>query len=291
MPGQPAYPLVEKAKDTYGLSNLPAEFGLLIKRDAGGKVIGATLKQPAAQGNLELMFGTPAPPAGLPGIEEVMHKYIEALGGEAALRRHWSRIVEMRVENPTQGVTGTIVIRGKAPMSEATETAIYAQKKRILLARDYFDGEQGGVENSLVSPTTKSANQIALARISADFYRVLDWKSLYKTAQVLGRNRVGQEDCYAVGLEPAAGSRFVLFLSTRTFLPVQQETVTSVPGLGPQPGIETYSDYRSVDGVQIPFRRTVVDPISGETIETVTRIRFNVSLPDRTFRSTSPQTP
>jgi hypothetical protein len=168
---------------------------------------------------------------------------------------------------------------------------MYAQKKRVFTARDYFDGKQGGVENNIAPHTTKSERQIAEARISADFYRVLDWKSLYKSAQVLGRNRVDAEDCYAVGLEPTVGNRLILYLSVRTFLPVKQEMVVQVPGLGLQPSIETFSDYRAVDGVQIPFRRIAADPIAGETVETVTRVVFNVDIPDRTFRGTTDTSP
>ncbi|MCW3095037.1 MAG: hypothetical protein JWL77_655 [Chthonomonadaceae bacterium] len=289
VPGQPAYALVEKSRDAYSLGGLPADFALLVHRDAVGKVVGATLKQPAAQGDLELLFGNGAPTVDLPPIDEVMQKYIAAVGGEAALRRHHSQIVEMHLESPNQGVTGTIVVRGKAPMSQSTDTTMYALKKRLLTTRDYFDGQTGASESSLAPVTPKSAKAIAEARVSAAFYRILEWKSLYKTAKVIGRAKVGEEDCYIVALTPPAGNPTLEYLSTRTFLPVKQDTIIDLPGLGSLPASEAYSDYRTVDGVKIPFRRVASNPISGETISTVTRVRFDVNLPDRTFRS--PATP
>jgi len=288
VPGQPAYPLVEKAKDTYGLGPLPADFGLLIKRDADGKVVGATLKQPAAQGDLELAFGNAPQVTDLPPIEEVMQRYIAAIGGEAALRRHHSEIVEMHLESPTQGVTGTIVIRGKAPMSLATETTMFALKKKIFMTRDIFDGQTGAEASSLAPLTPKSPQEIAAAKIASDFYRILHWKSLYKSATVMTRSKVGEETCYVVSLTPPTGKATLLYLSTQSFLPLKQETAADVPGIGTVMSTEVFSDYRTVDGVKIPFRRVVSNPLNGETITTVTKVRYNVKLSDSIFRMPAP---
>jgi len=288
VPGQPAYPLVEKVRDNYALGGLPADFGLLIKRDAAGKVVGATLKQPVAQGDLELAFGNATPATDLPPIEEVMQKYITAMGGEAALRRHHSQVVEMHFESPTQGVTGTTVIRGKAPTFQATDSAMFALKKKIFMTHDIFDGQTGAEESSLSPLTPKSKQGIAAAKIAADFYRILHWKSLYKSVTVMTRSKVGEETCYVVSLTPPTGKVTLLYLSTQSFLPLKQETAVDVPGVGTLISTEIFSDYRAVDGVKIPFRRVASNPLNGETVTTVTKIRYNVSLPDSMFRMPAP---
>lgn len=288
VPGQPAYPLVAKAKDSYALAGLPNEFGFLVHRDNTGKISGATLKQPAAQGDLELAFGESKPAADLPSIDEVMQKHIEAEGGEAALRRHFSHVVELKFESPTQGITGTTIMRAKAPNAEYVETSIFARKKRIFQTRDYFDGHSGATSSSLSPLTPKSDRELAAARISADFYATLHWKTLYPSAAVTGRSKVGEEECYTVELKPAVGSTVVQYLSTKTFLLLKQTTTTEIPGIGPVPSTDTFSDFRLVEGVMVPFRRASSSPLEGESVATVTRIRFNVPLPDSTFRAPAP---
>jgi CubicO group peptidase (beta-lactamase class C family) len=285
VPGQPAYPLAEKAKDVFALGPLPPDFALLVHRDGAGKVVGATLKQPAAQGDLELRFGADAPSGVLPPIEEVMQKRIAAVGGEAALRRHHSLILEMRTENPTQGLTGTTVIRAKAPSAQLIESTVTVQKKKIFGSRENFDGETGVEVSTLSQPTPRTEKEMAQAKIDADFYAIFNWKSLYKSAVVKRREKVGDEECYVVELTPAVGNPTTLFLSTQSYLLLKQNSSTDVPGIGLLPSSELFSDYRTVDGIKAPFRRVSSNPMTGETISTVTKIRFNVRLSDALFRN------
>lgn len=285
VPGQPAYPLVEKAKDTYALGPLPPDFGLLIHRDAAGKVISATLKQPAAQGSIELAFGNAPVSADLPAIDEVMEKHIAAQGGEAALRRHHSQVLEIHFESPTQGISGTTVIRAKAPCSEANETTITAQKKRIYISHEYFDGQTAAASSTLAPLTIKSEKQAAEAKVSSDFYAPLNWKTLYPAAKVTGRMKLGEEECYVVEFKSATGGQTLKYISAQTYLLLKEQTFSVIPGVGPVPTSETFSDYRTVDGVKIPFKRVSISPAEGESVSTVTRVRFNVNLPDSTFRA------
>ena len=48
VPGQPAYPLVEKEKDKLYSPSLPDTYNATVKRDAAGKVTGLAMKQPTA---------------------------------------------------------------------------------------------------------------------------------------------------------------------------------------------------------------------------------------------------
>ncbi len=291
VPGQPAYPLVEKAKDQYALGNLPADFALLVHRDAAGKVIGATLKQPKQQGDLELLFGgttsvAAAPAVTLPGADEVMRKTIEAEGGEAAIRRHHSRIMEIRVEIPTQGLYGTTTITAQAPAAQTVEQVFTVAKKPVFTTRDYFDGESGGTESLMSGASIKSGTALEAAKYSSDFYDTLDWKTVYKSVTVLRTEKVGEEECYVLEKIPVVGKAITQYISTKTFLPMKQETLTEVAGVGVLPFTELFSDYRTVDGQKVAFRRIGTNPLMGEMVLTVTRIRFNVAIPASAFQAT-----
>jgi hypothetical protein len=49
LPGQPAYPLVERSKDVLGSTALPEAYSFLVRRDAAGNVVGITVKQPEGE--------------------------------------------------------------------------------------------------------------------------------------------------------------------------------------------------------------------------------------------------
>ena len=50
------------------------------------------------------------------------------------------------------------------------------------------------------------------------------------------------------------------------------------------PVTETYSDYRSVDGVMIPFRRVQNSQAMGDTVLRIREARFDVPVPAEAFK-------
>jgi hypothetical protein len=53
----------------------------------------------------------------------------------------------------------------------------------------------------------------------------------------------------------------------------------------PQPIREVYSDFRLVDGCQVPFKTVQSLPDQGDIIIQVKEIKFNLAVPDTTFRA------
>ena len=53
----------------------------------------------------------------------------------------------------------------------------------------------------------------------------------------------------------------------------------------PGPVVETYEDFRTVDGVLIPFRRTGIVSGLGDTVTLVTPVKFDAKIPDAMFQS------
>ena len=143
IPGQPAYPLVERSKDVLGSTALPEAYSFLLRRDAAGKIVGITVKQP--EGEFPFMRAAESKPALT--VDEIMAKVVEAAGGEAALRRHksWRATVELDFEH--QGVKGEGVVYAKAPNAAAQEITVTcageeARRAARLLRR--HAGRRGG---------------------------------------------------------------------------------------------------------------------------------------------------
>ncbi len=279
--GQSAYPMVTRTKDSYAFTGLPDSFTLRPKRDAAGKIVGLITDQPGATVEWKRLEGETKVAI---TVDELQRKAIDAAGGEAAWRRLTSRVVESDIDLENQGVQGKSVSYAKAPNKNASTTTMTALGKTIATGWEYFDGTDGAQSYSFSQADKYSGKMLEDARLGADFYGMLDWKSKYKKIEITGTGKVGDEDAYIVSFEPEKGTPFKEYYSTRTFLLLRREGV--IPSsTSPQslPYTATFSDYRDVDGVKYPFR-TVNNSVSNGNIVTVVRsVKHNVAIDDKVF--------
>ena len=282
VPGQPDYPLVEKEKDRYSSPALPDTYGVLIKRDSSGKVSALVLKQP--EGEFEFKraarFATPI------SIDELMTKTIAAHGGEASLRKHKSLVTTYTLELPNQGISGEGSSSSRAPNSTAQSLTFIALGKRLGTLREFFDGASGGTETSFSLPDMKSAKQIEDARAQSDFYELLNWKTLFKSVAIRKLDKVGGEEVYIVVKTPERGNPVTDYISTKSFMLLKRETLKDSDEEEMAGTMtETYSDYRLVDGVMLPFKIVQQAPGFGEILIQVKDAKFDAALPDAIFQA------
>ncbi len=286
VPGQPTYPLVEKEKDTLGATTLPDSYRIIVKRDEAGKVSGLLLKQP--NGDFDFKRVAEATTAVSIPVDELMAKIIEAAGGEANLRRNHSMVITATVELENQGMTGEQIVQAKAPNLVASHLTLVALGKKIGWIREYFDGQSGGTETSF-SPLTEFTDRLLEnARINADFYAELNWKKLYKTVVIKAASKLGDEDVYVLVKTPEKGDPVTDYISAKSYLLLKRERLIPLGAVeGSLPMTESFSDYRLVEGVMIPFKTVTKHPTMGNLITQVKDVKFNVDIPDTAFR---PQT-
>ena len=281
-PGQQPYTLTPRdAKDQFAMSPLPGSYFITAKRDAAGKLTSFTVTQP--EGVFEF---TPTSKDAKPTItaDELQKKVIDAAGGEAAWRKFTSRVVESDIDLENQGVKGKAVSYSKAPNKSATETTMTALGKPIATGWEYFDGTNGEQAYSFAPAEKYAGKLLEDARLASDFYGMLDWKSKYKKIEVAGIAKVGDEEVYIVAFEPEKGTPFKEYYSTKTFLLLKREGI--VPSsTSPQsvPYTVTYSDYRDVDGVKMPFRTVNNNIGNGNIINVVKSVKHNVPVEDKLF--------
>jgi CubicO group peptidase (beta-lactamase class C family) len=279
LPGQPAYPLVERSKDVLGSTALPESYTFLVRRDAAGNIVGITIKQPQGE------FAFKRAPEFKPTLtaDEIIAKAVEAAGGERALRRHksWRALVDLDFQH--QGVKGEGVVYAKAPNAAAQEVNVTALGKKLGAFHDYFDGTQGGEEATFATFEPKTGKELEDARIASYFYMPLDWKQLFKTAEVKRVTNVGGEDAYVVVFTPEKGNAVTNYYSTKTFLLLRQDT-TQTTGPINIPVTEKFSDYHTVDGVMVAFTRVSNSVTMGDIVLKVREVKFDVSIPEDIFR-------
>ncbi|HST53255.1 MAG TPA: serine hydrolase [Pyrinomonadaceae bacterium] len=279
VPGQTPYPLIERSKDVLGSTTLPETYSFVVRRDGSGKVAGITLKQP--EGEVAFNRAVEFKPALT--VDELMSKVVEAEGGEAALRRHKTMRVAADFDFQSQGVGGDGLIYAKAPGAYAEEITIKALGKKLGSIHEYFDGAQGGEEASFIPFSPKTGRALEDARIASDFYGMLDWKRLFKSAVIAKMSKVGDEDAYVVVFTPEKGNPVTDYFSAKTFLLLRQDTLET-DGPQTEPVTEKYADYRSIDGVMIPFTRLSNTTSMGDTVTKLREVKFDVPLPEEAFK-------
>ncbi|MBA4123399.1 MAG: beta-lactamase family protein [Acidobacteria bacterium] len=285
--GQQPYVLNEKSKDLFAMSPLPDDYKVKAKRDASGKIIGITILQPEGEFGFNRIENDAAKSAEKPkiSVDELMAKVINALGGEANWRKLNSRQSKIEFDFIHQGVKGYGTGYAKAPNMSAQEATITALGKTIGSFFEYFDGTNGGEEVSFAPTETYSGKQLEDARIGANFYGLLDWKTLYKNAEFKGASKVGDEDAYIVVFEPEKGNKDTIYFSQKTFLPLKLESLSSSSTSSvSQPYSEMYSDYRTVDGVMLPFKTVNSNSGNGDLVLTIKEVKHNVAINDKAFK-------
>lgn len=281
--GQQPYFLVEKEKDVYRTPPLPDDFSLKIKRGEDGKVLNIILAQPQGEPSFKKLdpnaVNTPKITA-----DELMAKSIEAAGGEANWRRITSRVTIADIDFVNQGVKGTSTSYAKFPNKSASETTMTALGKTIAKGFEFFDGTKGE-ELYTFAPVEKYAGKkLEDVRLGADMISLLNWKTNYKTIEVKGIEKVGDEDCYVVEFTPEKGTKVTELYSTKTFLLLKRRgVVSSSTSEQTLPYSITFSDYRDVDGIKLPFKMVSTSPSMGDIINIVKSVKHNDSIDDKMF--------
>ena len=112
----------------------------------------------------------------------------------------------------------------------------------------------------------------------------MNWKSQFRSVKITGISKVGGEDAYVVEKMPPVGDRIIDFISTKTFLLLQNEVVFSSSGI--KLAVRTrFEDYRAVEGAMIPFRTVAATQTAGEFVRQVKEVQFDVEMPDSIFEA------
>lgn len=281
IPGQQPYELTQKADGSFSMAPLPASYYLNVKRSEYGKITAVVVTQPEGIFEFKVAEAKAKPAI---SVEDLRNKAVNAIGGEANIRKLTSRVTEADVDLVHQGVQAKAVTWAKAPNKSATETTFIALGKTIANGWEYFDGT-GGAEVYTFSPAEKfEGKRLDDIRLFNDFYAGIDWTTPYKKVEVTGTTKVNGEEAYIVAFEPKAGTPFKQYYSTTSFLLLRHDgSVASSTNSQVIPFTIHYSDYREIDGIKLPFKSVNNNPGNGDIISITKSVKHNVAVDDKVF--------
>ena len=214
-----------------------------------------------------------------PPAEQLLDKYLTAIGGADALQK-----VASRVQKGTLTAFGgqhlPVDVYSKAP--DKRVSVMHLSNGDSVTA---FDGQQGWL--SVPGRVhMMSAAENAAARIDADLHFPLHVKTLYEKFRVEAGERIDGHDTYLVLGRSEGQPPLRLYFDKDSDLLVRLVRYAETP-LGRNPTQIDYADYREANGLKVPFRWTLSRPGNQFTIQ-VDQLEQNVPIDDAKFVAPQP---
>jgi hypothetical protein len=231
---------------------------------------------PIAQQAAQTSTPAPRPAAtGLPSYDQIIDKYLEAIGSSTAYEKLKSRVMKGSMID-AKGGTFPVEVCQTAP-----------DKMVIITTLPNGTASQGynGTIGWAAGPSGQSelrGMELAKIKRAADIARFLKIKEESLSPRVVGKVKVGEKEAYQISAR-AGGQRVQLFFDTQTGLLLRRQIMSNTV-LGAFPEQTDYEDYRDVDGVKLPFitRYSTPDPAAASTME-FKEIAHNVTVDDAKF--------
>ena len=221
---------------------------------------------------------TDAKPAALPTADQILDKYVQAIGGKAAIEKQTSRVSKGSFEIPAVGASGTAEIYEKAPNKNAAIITIPG----FGVIQEGYDGKTAWAQDPQSGLREKAGAELATAKLDGEFHKPIKIKQLYPKIVVKGKDKVGDRDVFVVEATPVESSTETWYFDAQSGLILRQDAERESPQ-GKQAVQSFLEDYKEVDGVKIPFSIRQVTPQFTITIK-IEDVKSNVPIDDAKFK-------
>ena len=224
-----------------------------------------------------------APDAKLPTADQIVDKFVQAIGGKAAYEKLTSRQEKGTFELAAMGVSAPFESYSKAP----NKTVFTIDITGFGAVQQGYNGTVGWSSDPQTGLREMTGRELAQIKLGSNFYRDVRLKELYPKMTVKGVEKVGDRDAYVVEATSADGVTEMMAFDTQTGLLLRTEVDTESPQ-GKAHVISLASDYREVDGVKIPFTLVQKTPQFEFTIK-LNAVKHNVAIDDAKFNKPAAQ--
>jgi hypothetical protein len=225
---------------------------------------------------------TDAKPEALPTVDDILAKYVTALGGKEAIEKIKSRSVKCSFNLEAFGVAD-------APM----EMFYKAPNKRSMKIDVPGFGAVVGVFNGATAWSSDPMNglrelsgaELAQTKREADFHLELNLKQHFTKLEVKSKEKVGSYETYLIEATSNEAPPVKYYFDVNTGLLVRQDGEEESPQ--GKVLMENYmDDYKAVDGVKIAHTLKRVNPMMTVVIK-VTEVKNNVEIEEAKFAKPS----
>lgn len=209
-----------------------------------------------------------------PTAAELFDKYVQALGGAAAIEKVTSGVAKGTVDLGGRQVP--VDVYSKDPGKRAS--FMHMPEGDSVTA---FDGHEGWIGAPGRPVREMHGSDADDAAIDADLHFATHLRQMFTEAQVRGMEQAGDHSSYLVVGRREGKPPLRLYFDAQTGLLVRLVRYSET-ALGRLPTQIDYTDYRDVAGVKVPFRWTLARPGGRFTIQ-ASEVKQNIPVDDAKF--------
>jgi photosynthetic reaction center cytochrome c subunit len=219
----------------------------------------------------------------LPAPDELIAKYVRALGGEDAIRKLSSRVAK----GTASGFGGKFPVEALTKIPDASLTTIHLPNGDSVTV---YDGHEGWMVFPGHPARSMEGADLEAARMDSDLHFPIDMAAMFAEFKKASKEKVQGQSAFQVLAIKKGQPPVKLYFDENTGLLLRLVRYAESP-LGLYPTQIDYADYREQDGVKVPFRLTTARP-GGTSTTQFEEIRQNIPIDETRFAkpATSPTT-
>jgi hypothetical protein len=218
--------------------------------------------------------------------DEVIERYLTAIGGRAALGKLKSRsmIGTITLSTPGGDVSGPVEIFNQEPNKSRTliKLDLSSLGAGQMIFDQRFDGTSGYVLDSLQGNRDIAGNQLENMKNSSFPNPLLNYKEMGATVELGAKEKVGEREAYLLIVKPKSGSVARQYIDAESYLPIRLVMKVDIPQIGEVEQTTEFLDHRDVDGVKIPFQIKSASAVQTSII-IITKVEHNTKIDEALF--------
>jgi hypothetical protein len=207
--------------------------------------------------------------AALPSAQSILDKYVEAIGGREALKKHGSVHVKGALNVPANGITGTVETFAARPNKQLVKMTLNGIGETM----QGFDGTTAWSVDPMRGPNVATGEEAAQRALDADFDANLNASSRYTAMKTLEKTTFDGRECYKVSLTRKDGVEDIEFYEVGSGLKAGSIN-TRTSAMGKLSATSTLRDYKKFADVLQPTKVTQ-SAMGAEFIITVESIEYD----------------
>lgn len=223
------------------------------------------------------------PAEAMPTVDQILDKYVQALGGKAAIEKITSTVSTGTFEIPAFSASGPVESATKAP----NKSVLKLDVPGFGVVQEGFNGTVAWSQEPTSGLREKSGLELAAAKLDEDFYRPIRLKELYPKIIVKGKDKVGEKEAFALEGTPAEGSTETWYFDAASGLLMRLDIERETPQ-GKMAIQIFHEDYKDVNGIKVAHTLRQVNPAFTITIK-FNEVKHNVPVDDARFNKPATQ--
>src|SRR5262245_6327283 len=215
----------------------------------------------------------------LPKAEDILDRAAEATGAKASPK---IETAFLKMKKSAQDTEAHLVVYYAGPTKFYREECVEGLGKFELVVSGELAWTRDTITGSRLLKDEERAEAFHIAKnFGAIIQQGSDWRKRVKEAKTIAEEKVEGKLAYKIQVTTPQGETQIEFYDKESGLLVREETTVRSPQ-GEVRTITSYSDYRKVGGMVVPFTTRVVEG-SAEVIITVEQAEYNMGVPQERF--------